>query len=225
MGAALTVLADGLTPGNDEARQWARDAWSDSRGSGPSAADRLGDDIGRWITDRLLDVVGAGKTVPGIIAIIAALVVVALLIYGIRFMRRTPRTAAADVDRSVLSDDPSSARTLRARAESLLAEGDTNGAVVFAMRALTRRCIERTVLDDLPSLTAHEVATRLRPVFADHAADLGAAADLFDRVAYGHASATADEARRLLTLDAELRSARPSAENGVGSGATYAVPR
>lgn len=224
MGATLTVLADGLTPGNDEAREWARDAWSDSRGSGPSAADRLGDDIGRWITDRLLDVVGAGKTVPGIIAIIAALVVVALLIYGIRFMRRTPR-AVADVDRSVLSDDPSSARTLRARAESLLAEGDTNGAVVFAMRALTRRSIERTVLEDMPSLTAHEVATRLRPVFTDHAADLGAAADLFDRVAYGHASATADEARRLLTLDAELRSARPSAENGVGSGATYAVPR
>ncbi|MGC5246268.1 DUF4129 domain-containing protein [Gordonia sp. DT219] len=221
MGVSLTVLADGLSPDNGQARDWARDAWTSPQ---PSALDRLSDDIGSWIYQRFADVAGIGKTIPGIIAIVVVVLLVALIIYALRFVRRTPRSAVTDGHHRVLTDDPTSAAAHRARAEELLAAGDNAGCIREAMRALTRRSIERSLLDDTPSLTAHEVAVRLQPAFGEFAISLTEAAGLFDRVVYGHATATAEQARSVLTLDADLKSARPSGT--VGDAATaYAVPR
>lgn len=226
MGGALIVLGEGLSPSNDEARDWARDALSGtSQGSDESPLARAGNGIGRWIGDRFADIIEAGKTIPGIIAIVIVVALVALIIYTLRFVRRTPRVNESDESRRVLAGDPASAKVLRARAEELLAAGNHNGAVREAMRALTRRSIERALLNDSPALTAHEVSIRLRPPFPDYAQRLAEAADLFDRVVYGHLPATAEQAHRILSLDADLQATRPAESGGTPASSTFVVPR
>ena len=67
-------------------------------------------------------------------------------------------------------------------------DGDAETAVLEAYRALARSAVERTLLDDLPGRTAHEVAVALAPVFPASAASLALAADTFDAVRYGRRS-------------------------------------
>ena len=65
----------------------------------------------------------------------------------------------------VLDGPTRTAAEHRAAAGRALEAGDADTAVLEAYRALTRSAIERTLLDDLPGRTAHEVAVALGPVF------------------------------------------------------------
>lgn len=224
MAAGLTLLASGLAPGNDQARQWARDELSRHQygNQGPGVAERIRD----WILDRLADVVGTGKTVPGAIAIIAAVLVVILIIYLVRFVRRSPRARrTATVDGTVLGGTALSAKQSRARAADLLAAGDIDGCVREAMRAVALRSFERVLLDDAPSLTAHEMADRLSAPFPDFRPRLAWAAGLFDAIVYGHRHAHPDEAAAMLDLEAEIDRTRPANEPARNRAGELAVPR
>jgi len=68
---------------------------------------------------------------------------------------------------------------------------------------------DRTLLDDAPGRTAHEVSLALASPFPDHSVRLAEAANVFDAVRYGHRRATADQAGEVQRLDAELVRARP----------------
>ena len=126
------------------------------------------------------------------VAVLVALALVALVVYSLRFVRRTERGPPTGPGRcSATSGSP---RRSTAHAP--------RGAGRAAVRGLRPRCpasvasgaVERTLLEDAPSLTAHEIAGRLGSTFPEQAQDLRAAADRFDAVAYGDEPASRADA-------------------------------
>jgi hypothetical protein len=103
------------------------------------------------------------------------------------------------------SAPPSTARARRAFDEQRYDE-----CVLDVLRAVAQGAVERTLIDDVPSLTAHEIGTRLSRVFPTGSAELHWAADRFDAVAYGHQAASRADADRLLELDRTLADLRPA---------------
>ncbi|WP_374968893.1 DUF4129 domain-containing protein [Terrabacter sp. BE26] len=195
-----------LDPGVEQARSWlahelASPAYADDR----SLLQRILD----WLQQHLS---GAGGQVaapewalPLVLAVLALVVVVILLVA----VRRSP-TASRAVRRGEVLDHPLlSAHGYRARAESALGRGDAAAATADAFRAVAAACAERTLLDDVPGRTAHEIGTALALVFPAEDGEVRAAADLFDRVVYGRASVGLDDARAVLALDSRLRVTRP----------------
>lgn len=211
---AAAYLASGLSPSNDEARDWARDELAKIPPPDSSS--------------HFLNFDGTGRIVPTIIAIVLAVALLALIVYALRFVRRTPRPRKPDGadNNSLLGDNSLPAKSLRATAEERFAAGDYDACVRAAMRTLARRSAERALLTDAPSLTAREVAVALRAPFATHTPRLDAAAAMFDAVAYGDHHATPQQAKELLDLDDALAAARPNTDTAsVGVGDTFAVPR
>ena len=88
-------------------------------------------------------------------------------------------------------------------------DGRYDDAVLDGFRAIAKDMSDRTLLDDAPGRTAHEVSLALASPFPDHADRLARAADLFDSVRYGHRRANADQAGQVQHLDAELVTTRP----------------
>ena len=99
----------------------------------------------------------------------------------VRSLRGERRMSARRTD-GVLDGPARSAADHRADAGRALAAGDADTAVLEAYRAVARSAVERTLLDDLPGRTAHEVSVSLGPVFPASARTLAAAADAFDAV-------------------------------------------
>ena len=123
----------------------------------------------------------------------------------------------------MLEDPRTTAAQYRARAGRALAEERWDDAVVDGMRAIAVGLVERGLVDDLPSATAHEVATAASTVFSSERARLDAAARLFDDVRYGDRRATRAGAGDLLELERTLHTLRP--EQMSGPGRVLAVPR
>ena len=94
-----------------------------------------------------------------------------------------------------------------------------------AYRALARAAVERTILDDLPGRTAHEVAVALGPVFPGTRARLAGAADAFDAVRYGRRPAPHAAATEVLDLDADLAGRRPVLPEPLLGGLAPGGPR
>lgn len=230
VGCAVTpILAAPLDPGNEQARRWAEDELSEEvyQPPEPSWWDEFSDRVWGWIDDNVLDLFGGSDTIRAIVIVVAIVLIVGLAVLVIRRVRRIPRlpkttdTTAAKV---VLPGGPRSAKELRAEAETLYAAGDYDASVISAIRALARRAIERDLLADEPSLTAHEVATDLASRFTDHGVELRSAADLFDAIAYGDRHASAGSARAVLDLERTVSSAQPAAVDASGPR-RLAVPR
>lgn len=206
----LVVLPSRLEPGNNEARRWLRDelakpAYRDTR----DPLQRAMDAIGKWLSDLLDGVHGPSNPLPMAVAVLVALALVALVVYTLRFVRRTPR-GPGDGTAAVLGDERLTAAQYRTRAEEALGDERYGDCVLDALRAVAAGAVERTLLEDVPSLTAHEIATRLETPFPAQAPDLRAAANRFDAVAYGGQEATRSDAERLLALDRTLATARPA---------------
>ncbi|NDK90192.1 DUF4129 domain-containing protein [Gordonia desulfuricans] len=228
MSFAYSVLAEGLSPSNDEARQWVRDELSSSnyQPDQPSWLDRLSDSLSRWFGERAFEAIFGDNTWSIVFAVVIGVLALALIGYSLRFVRRRRKAPSAVDIEPVLGTESLSAKAFRARAEQLLAAGDFDGCVRDAMRALTRRSAERSLLTDAPSLTAHEVAVRLRGPFPGHVHELLTAASLFDSVAYGGRHATEAQARSVLDLDTALKSTRPAGTGtDAGLDVGFAVPR
>jgi hypothetical protein len=97
----------------------------------------------------------------------------------------------------------------RARAQQALLQERYAACVLDLLRAIARDAVERTLLEDAPSLTAHEIAARLATAFPAAGDELRWAADRFDAVAYGEADATRSDAERMVALDRTIAAARP----------------
>lgn len=163
-----------------------------------------------WIGRRLDAGLVAAEGAPALSALVA-MVLLVLLVLALALLasraRRTARVRVASGD--VLATGPDTSAVLRARAEQLLADGETAAALVEAFRALARRQVEQGALGDDPGATAREVAAVLTRDRDGTAADrLARAAELFDAVLYGDLPATADQVRDVLALDDELGGVR-----------------
>jgi len=179
----------------------------------------------RWIGSalaRLLDAVSGIARLNSVVAI--AILVVALVVIALALgrLRREPRNRGA-ADRSVLEDTRTTAAQYRARATKALAEERWDEAVVDGMRAIAVGLVERALVEDQPSATAHEVATTASGVFPTEQARLESAARLFDDVRYGDRHADRAGAGALLELERSLRHLHP--ERTGSNGPVLAVPR
>ena len=197
----------GLDPTPREARDWLEQELHGSDYQNPWL-----DSVIRWVLDqlrKLLDGVSnlANSGVSPVITVLVALVVIALLVWVLPKVRR--ESAVAGADGAVLEDPRITPRTYRDRAAQALRDGRYDDAVLDGFRAIAKDMSDRTLLDDAPGRTAHEVGLALAQPFPDHAVRLARAADLFDSVRYGHRRATAEQAGLVQHLDEELVRARP----------------
>jgi len=195
----------GLDPTPAEARNWLEQELHRS-----SYQDSWLDSVLRWIIDHLralLDGAGSLAGASPVITVLVALIVIALLVWVLPKVRRGSVAAASDGD--VLEDLTITPRTYRDRAAQAFAEGRYDDAALDGFRAIAKDMSDRTLLDDAPGRTAHEVSLALAPPFPDHADRLAQAANVFDAVRYGHRSATSAQASEVLNLDAELVKTRP----------------
>ena len=204
--AALLPQSPPLDPTVEQARAWLAEelssaAYADDR----SLLDRLVD----WLNEQLAGI-GGQAPAPGwalpVVLVVLALVVAAILLVAVR---RSPVAARARAGGGVLDEPHLTAADYRSRAEAALARGDAAGATADAFRAVAASAAERTLLDDVPGRTAHEIGAALSGVFPGEAGGVRGAADLFDRVVYGRVPVGAADARGVLDLDARLRATRP----------------
>lgn len=195
-----------LDPTSPEARQWLQDELQ--RGvyrERPGLLSRVWD----WLQDLL----GRGASTGGLpawtlgMAVLIAVAVLALVVA--RSVAAERRMAPSGGSRGVLDGPARTADEHRAAARQALASGDEERAVLESYRAVARAAVERTILDDQPGRTAHEVAIALTPVFPGATSALTAAADDFDSVRYGERDARQGSASAILALDADLARTRP----------------
>jgi hypothetical protein len=217
-----TVAVRGaVRPDPDQARSWlerelARPEYR--RGLLERFTSWLGD-----LWDRLTGVTVASSALSTATAIV--LLVLLLVLVGVVATRLRREPAARRDGGVLLGAAATSPDQHRARAEAALREGRLDDALVEAFRALASRSLRRGLVDERPALTAHELAADLTVAFPDHTAHLAGAADLFDRVFYGHQRATTDDATGMLALDEALRTARPASHTPSRPGPVTAVPR
>jgi len=195
----------GLDPTPVEARDWLSRELHRNTYQDPWLSSVL-----RWILDhlrKLLDGAGHLAGLSPVVTVLVALVVIALLVWVLPKVRR--ESVVGRADGAVLEDLTITARTYRDRAVQAFKDGRYDEAVLNGFRAIAKDMSDRTLLDDAPGRTAHEVSLSLAQPFPDHAARLAGAADVFDSVRYGHRLATAEQAEQVQGLDAELVRTRP----------------
>lgn len=204
---ALVAVDVPVDAGRDEAREAARGELADPayQPVEPSWLDRA---IG-WVFARLGDLLDAAAGVaPGglagvlVLALLAALVVVVVRL-------RVGRLARSARMRPVLPAGSSrSADEHRRTAEQAAERGDLTEAIRERFRAVVRELEQRRVLGQSPGRTADEVALLAGQALPDCAAELRAAAAIFDDVVYGGHPATEDGYRLLSEVDSSVRSSR-----------------
>ncbi len=197
----------GLDPTPSEARDWLSDELRGSDYQDPWLRSVI-----EWVIDQLRALLDGANSLASsgfspVVTVLVALVVIALLAWVLPRVRREPAVARGGGD--VLEDRTITARTYRDRAARALMVGNFDDAALDGFRAIARDMSDRSLLEDAPGRTAHEVSLALAQPFPDHAGRLVGAANVFDSVRYGHRRATADQAVEVQNLDAELVKARP----------------
>ena len=195
-----------LDPSSAQARDWLAQELAKSKyHTAPSLWERFLE----WLRELLNPGTGQGGSLPvwgTYLAIALLLLVIAALV--LRVVRREARTRPTG-EGTVLEEPGTTAEQYRRRAAQAAGRGDWDSTVLDSYRAVAQGAVERTILDDLPGRTAHEVATELAPVFPVAADELRRAAAAFDAVRYGHLSATEENARVGLAVEVQVRQARP----------------
>jgi hypothetical protein len=198
-----------VDPDAPEARQWLREELSKAQyqAAEPTWFDRLSRSFLDWLTSLTAPAGDAlGAWLPVILTlVITAVLVAAYLIVGpprLRRLSRPPEQIFGD-------DDPRGAEDLRRAAAAAAAAGDWTLAGEEMFRALARGLIERSVLLVTPGTTAHAFADRAAVAFPEHSAGLTEAAASFDRLRYLGNQGTQRDYLLILTLDGELKAARP----------------
>ena len=183
--------------------------------------------IGHWVSsvlDRLF--AGASGVTPGgwwTLVALAALVVAAAALVAAR-LGPVARSARKPGPARDLGSRAMTARQLRDAAAASAAEGDYAAAIVARLRAIAAACEERGILSRNAGQTADELAAAAGARFPGHAADLAAAARLFDQVRYGGGAGSPDGYERLRQLDDALVSERPAPPPGSVPGARTGQP-
>jgi len=221
MPLLLAPVPDALRPDPGQARSWVERELSRAEYHRPLLERFVSWLGGLWesLTRSALD---ASPLSTGV-AVLVLVVVLALVAVAVARLRRDP--SAPGPAPAVLGAAGASPDAHRAAAETALAAGRPDTALVEAFRALASRALGRGLVDARPGLTADELADDLSPAFPAHADDLARAARLFDLVFYGEQPVDADGARSVLALDATLRDARPDLHEATGDRPGAAVPR
>jgi len=107
-----------------------------------------------------------------------------------------------------------SAAEHRANAERLADRGRWTEAIQERLRGMTRDLEERLIIRPVPGRTTDELAAEAGAALPDFAADLRAAARLFDDVTYGTSAGTSDDYAELVRLDDRLTTRRPERQRG-----------
>lgn len=154
-----------------------------------------------------------------LLGVVLALVVLFIAMGLPRLRQRTRPDGGAVFDGAA-----GTSAQLRRQAAELAAAGRWSLAVRELFRALVRGLQERTLLDERPGLTADEAAREAGVLLPGEAGELRAAAGVFDRVVFGRREATEADYQRLLTLEEQVRRARPVLAGGEPA-AGLAVPR
>lgn len=191
-----------LQPSGDEGRRLLREELLHSEYHRQHVLQRILD----WLWRRVEGAAsGSGSVSAFVTMLVGAVLLVGLVLLFSRVRRDRRRR---EHDEAAPADGRPSASELRRRAESALADGRHNDALVEAFRALAVRQVERGRLADQPGTTAHEVAASLATSYPDHGEQVGRGADLFDATLYGDRPASRDDAAALLELDDALGGAR-----------------
>lgn len=201
-----------LTPDAGEARRWVLDelAKAEYVQAQPTWFDRLAawlrDLLASFQPDPVTGVPGLGTVI--VLALVAAVLVVAFLVFGVpRLRRRSGVTGALFGE-----NDDRTADRMRADAAAAAASGDFTLAVAELFRALARSLAERGLVSVLPGTTAHEFGSRAGVAFPDDVTSLAEAASDFDGVRYLGHEGTREQYERMLALDGRVRRARPVLE-------------
>lgn len=150
-----------------------------------------------------------GPASPLLLLVLLAVVVgvVVLVVWRTGPLRAAARTATAGGGEIGLEEHVTAAG-YRARADAAAAAGDWRTAVLDRFRALVRGLEERTVLDPRPGRTADEAAHEAGLALPAVADRLVSAARVFDDVAYGDRTATAEHHDRVRDADDAASRAR-----------------
>lgn len=151
---------------------------------------------------------GAGISVPhgwfGLLVLAAVTVVVAALIIVLVRPGRAGRPGASPVLGAAIR----TAREYRQEAERLAAGGEYGPAIVARVRAIAAELGERGIVPPRPGRTADELAHEAGRELPGLAADLAAAARMFDDVHYGAKAGTRPGYEQVSGLDAAVGTAR-----------------
>ena len=201
--------------GREAAQDLARDELAKQvyRDAGPGLVERLV----RWLYDRVSDALDqvAGVSPGGYAGVVMVLALLAVAALAVRF-RVGPLGRRDALDQALFVGRERSADEHRSAADAHAAAGEWAEALRERLRAVVRSLEERAVLEPRPGRTAHESAAQAGAALPGCAADLAAAARLFDDVWYGGRPAGPEADARLRALDAAVRGARPVAL-GVGN--------
>jgi hypothetical protein len=180
------------------------------REAGPSLTERLL----RWVfhyISALLDR-AAGVSPGGYVGLVSVLIVVIAIAVALR-LGVGPMLRASTTETALFVGRPRSAAEHRAAADAHAAAGRWAEAVRDRLRAIITGLEERTLLEPRPGRTADEAAADAGAVVPDCAADLRAAARVFDDIWYGARPADATHDALLRGLDDRVRRSRP----GIGT--------
>jgi hypothetical protein len=207
--AQIGTAPAGAAPiGRDQAQRLARDELSKAiYHQHESIPQAIGDFIGRLLR-KIFD--SASHVTPGGSWTVVALVLVAVVLIAIAVRvgpLRRPVTQKAPITDS--GARPLTARQLREEAEASTGKGDYTAAIVARFRAIAVSLEERDVLVPDAGRTADELATQAARLFPGQAADIAAAARLFDQVRYGGAVGAPEDYERVRQLDDRLGRMRP----------------
>jgi hypothetical protein len=191
----------------DDARAAAAKELSDPayRAAEPSFMDDVFTRIGRWFADVLSALGGGSGSVGLLVLLVLAIAVFAVIRLRVGRLGRARRAGGLVFPAGATH----SAQDYRRAAESAAARGDFAVAVRERFRAIVRELEVRGVLDERSGRTVDECAAQAGQRLPDRAADLRAAATVFDDVVYGGRTATEAAYRDLAALDAGIQAARP----------------
>lgn len=199
----LRLVDPPLDPSGQQARDWLERELVKPEYQDANVIERLLTWLQRVLSDGLV----AAQAAPAL-SVLAGMVVLVVVVILVGWL--IGRTTVAPRSRlpaaPVLDQTRASAAQLRSRAETALADGRYEDAIVDAFRALTTRQIERGRLDDRPGATSQEVAGALDLAYPERRRQVDGAARVFDAVRYGDRPGTVDQVRSVLTLDDDLAS-------------------
>lgn len=199
-----------LDPSAEQARTWLRDVLNTPAYQHLDWLQR----VLRWIAEHLSVASSRAGAPPLGASLVTAVVVVGLLLLVLPRIRRE-RRARDKRRRTVLDDARMSAAAYRSRAQAALQRQDFEAALLDFFRATARSAGDRTLLDDAPARTAHEVGAALAGPYPAQAEALATAAARFDAVCYGQQRASRAEAEAAGDLDTTLQRTRPRSDRAM----------
>lgn len=198
-----------LDPDRDEARELLRVELTNPEYNRPES---LVVQVVNWLFDRLSRVINILPGTDGL-SVLMLVVILAVVALAIFFAVRGTRRSGRLTDKAtgpVLAEVGLSAADYRARAERAARAGDWDAVLLDSYRAIAAGADERTLLDDVPGTTAHEIAVGLRDPFPQQTDGLLAAANAFDAVCYGRQHTDREGAERVRDLDRVLDRTKPA---------------